>query len=974
MKRKIWIACLLLLLLLTLPLLVACGGDSDYDDDEYSGIEITYYITEDGEPHTLYVYEGDNYLASLPKRDGYTFLGLYDSPTGGTMLVDEKGEFIISVTGPLTMYARWEAKSYKLVLTAEDGITIPEGEEERTLVYDSAITTLPVLEKEGHDFLGWENANGDRISDGGAVLEKCTAFNLENYCMNKEGVATLTAVFAIKQMTVTFDFNNNGDVRTVTIPWGTELTADSFPDGDDGERRIYAWMNGTDKAEPGMVIKENITLYAVWKHYHTATLYDQNDKKHIVYVYEGEVFDLLNYDGIVYPGHEAEGWYTNKQFTGNPVDTLTYGNVGGPYYANWVVATYTLIFDAVSAGDSYDPIVYQMGETHNLPILTRYGYTFDGWCLKQDCSDEPITSISKIFWGSYTLYAKFTPDKVTVSLNPNKGKVSATAVNVYYQQSYELPVPKREGGTFLGWFDGKDANATRYTDDQGKSVRNYDSLEGITLYAKWSVNSYTVTFNTVEGSYVAPLTIEHGDTLVFPKAPTKAGHYFKGWFNQSGTVCYDTNYVVTGALTLYARWTANKPDATAKDVGTISLKGNSGSFNGNYYCLIPGNYDWEEAMKLCQEMGGHLATVTSKEEDAFLYRLWKKSGVTNPCWLGATDKDEKGVWKWVTGEAFTYKGWSSGQPVSTKNHNYLEYYKDGWYNDDNDSYKDSFICEWERGTSIPVETGASFGSSTYRVFAGKYDWVTAKALCEALGGHLATITSAEEDAFVYNLCVMTGQKTCLLGATDAGVEGVWKWVTGEPFDYSNWHAKEPNSGTAENYLSYYSSYTDGKWCDIQSQNSFVCEWDNIEEMVDKDAPQLIYSSTETFDDAFYFGGHLYKIYTHNYTYSQAKAYCENIGGHLVTIDNASENMGLFFYTLYAGQPGARFGMTDENREGTWVTVDGNEMPYTHWYPGEPNDSNGEDYCNFSDGTGGYWNDIDWSSVFICEWDYWEMPN
>jgi len=82
------------------------------------------------------------------------------------------------------------------------------------------------------------------------------------------------------------------------------------------------------------------------------------------------------------------------------------------------------------------------------------------------------------------------------------------------------------------------------------------------------------------------------------------------------------------------------------------------------------------------------------------------------------------------------------------------------------------------------------GYSTYELIEGSFTWEQAKADAENRGGHLATITSPEENAKV--LAVASGLMV-QLGASDSEDEGVWKWVTGEPFDFTNWKDGEPNN-------------------------------------------------------------------------------------------------------------------------------------------------------------------------------------
>lgn len=94
------------------------------------------------------------------------------------------------------------------------------------------------------------------------------------------------------------------------------------------------------------------------------------------------------------------------------------------------------------------------------------------------------------------------------------------------------------------------------------------------------------------------------------------------------------------------------------------------------------------------------------------------------------------------------------------------------------------------------------GFGRYQIVTGSFTWAEAKADAEARGGHLATITRAAEWAAMQQvLGPNLGEKTLWLGASDAEQEGVWKWVTGEPWGYTRWSAGQPdNHGGNEHYL------------------------------------------------------------------------------------------------------------------------------------------------------------------------------
>ena len=105
--------------------------------------------------------------------------------------------------------------------------------------------------------------------------------------------------------------------------------------------------------------------------------------------------------------------------------------------------------------------------------------------------------------------------------------------------------------------------------------------------------------------------------------------------------------------------------------------------------------------------------------------------------------------------------------------------------------------------------------------------------CKWLGGHLATITSQEENDAIYEFMKQDGLDNAYFGFSDIEDEGEWKWIDGTKSDFTNWHTGEPNGeNSKENYAMFYEKYTDGTWNDgdftfaQRGQPSvFICEWD-----------------------------------------------------------------------------------------------------------------------------------------------------
>ena len=120
----------------------------------------------------------------------------------------------------------------------------------------------------------------------------------------------------------------------------------------------------------------------------------------------------------------------------------------------------------------------------------------------------------------------------------------------------------------------------------------------------------------------------------------------------------------------------------------------------------------------------------------------------------------------------------------------------------------------------------------YRMYRGVKYWVEARAFCEALGGHMATLTTPEENQFVHNYMKENGFTTAYFGLMDEERDRTWVWVTGEPVEYTNWDSNEPSYSTHERYGMYFYKHTKGTWNDSHfyehwdnQEWSYFCEWD-----------------------------------------------------------------------------------------------------------------------------------------------------
>ncbi|MDR1560577.1 MAG: Ig-like domain-containing protein [Clostridiales bacterium] len=258
-------------------------------------------------------------------------------------------------------------------------------------------------------------------------------------------------------------------------------------------------------------------------------------------------------------------------------------------------------------------------------------------------------------------------------------------------------------------------------------------------------------------------------------------------------------------------------------------------YDGHQYQIFDEAMSWAQAKARAEQLGGHLATITSLAEQNFINSLFKPIRRTN-YWLGGTDTATEGVWTWITGEAFSYQNWDSGQPDNTGNQDYLVLWPNSggrWDDGDNNNPADfGFICEWEPApaaiSAAQNYAPAEYDGHQYQILDEGLTWERARTRAEQLGGHLATITSQAEQSFVNSLFKPVRRSNYWLGGTDTATEGVWTWITGEAFGYQNWDSGQPDNSGNQDYLALRPN-SGGRWDDGDNNNTadfgFICEWE-----------------------------------------------------------------------------------------------------------------------------------------------------
>ena len=246
--------------------------------------------------------------------------------------------------------------------------------------------------------------------------------------------------------------------------------------------------------------------------------------------------------------------------------------------------TYTITFDMQGGSGGTESIAatYTQGLSPVTPP-TKAGYTFGGYYTAANGAGVQYYSYDGNSAKTYdktsdmTLYAKWSAKSYTVTLDAAGGTGSGTITAVYDANMPSITKPTKAGHTFGGYFTQQNGGGEKYYNADGTSAKQYDKTDGLMLYAKWSANSYTVTFDMqggIGGTASESATYDLAMPSITP--PTRIGYTFGGYYtgaNGAGTQYYYVNgesakaYDIDGACTLYAKWTANTYDVVLNASG-----------------------------------------------------------------------------------------------------------------------------------------------------------------------------------------------------------------------------------------------------------------------------------------------------------------------------------------------------------------------------------------------------------------------
>ena len=355
---------------------------------------------------------------------------------------------------------------------------------------------------------------------------------------------------------------------------GEKISAAEITRPTRGDTVFAGWALTADAKAPaedlGTVAKA-MTIYAVWKKMHTVT-FEANGGAFLNEAGETVVGNAsktvadgaeINMEGIrigtTYGVDETTfyfvGWADKKDAT-EPLETLGKATGDTTFYALWrEEVTYTMTLDG---GDGGYTVVFvnEDGKLEKPEDPTADGYAFVGWF-----DGDTEYDFDEVVTGDLTISAKWKPVEYKITYEVDGGKNNKNNPTTYTVESSTimLGAPTKEGYIFNGWFYDK-----KFTDRASQISKG--STGDITLYAKWELITYEITY--MAGRYgngiIAPDLKEYGFEMnLSKKTYERKGYIQTGWSKTDGGelafklgAAYDKNE----ALDLFPYWEED-PDA-----------------------------------------------------------------------------------------------------------------------------------------------------------------------------------------------------------------------------------------------------------------------------------------------------------------------------------------------------------------------------------------------------------------------------
>lgn len=530
--------------------------------------------------------EGSTVNITATSATGYKFAYWTDGVDNTHYTNNPQSVVMLSVK---TLTAYFTLKSYTVTWNANGGTVSPASV---TKTHGATLGTLPTpirnsIAEYSYTFAGWFTAvtGGTQITASTTVTKDVTYY------------AHWTATK--RSYTATFNGNGGGTPSPSTITKEYNTALGTLPTCTRTGYTFLGWYtasSGGTKISTTTVVTKNITYYAQWSINSYTLTFNPNGgtvtptSKNLEYNSAYGTLPTPTRASDAQYTYTFAGWYTAATGGTQVTASTKMAAKNTTVYAHWTSNTrsYTVSYQTTygTLNRTSQSVTYNSKGSCTLTMpdnTAEFIYTFVGWYTAANGGGTKVgselTLETPAIKGTVTYYAYVTRStkSYTHTFNANGGGTvsPATITKAYNTALGTLPTVSRTGYTFVGWFDTSAASG-------GTQATTATKVTGTkTWYARWSINSYTFTFDKNGGNTpsVTTITKEYNTAVgTLPTCTRNASntytYAFAGWFDtsaSSGGTQLTTATKVTSNKTWYARWTS-----TYKNY-TVTWNGNGGT-------------------------------------------------------------------------------------------------------------------------------------------------------------------------------------------------------------------------------------------------------------------------------------------------------------------------------------------------------------------------------------------------------------
>jgi uncharacterized repeat protein (TIGR02543 family) len=281
-------------------------------------------------------------------------------------------------------------------------------------------------------------------------------------------------------------------------------------------------------------------------------------------------------------GYTFSRWNTLSNGTGTSyLDKASVKNLSSTQgaivtlYVIWQGIPFTVTYNSNGGTGTMSTSNHTYGTSSTLSevLFSYHGYDFVNWNTRSDGTgssyenEDDATTLTTL--SNLDLYARWTPKTTIVTLDPNYSGAPSSQLDTI-TATYGMSMPStpsnipgtRTGYSFNGYYDTSDSSGgNQYYNGSMVSSKDWDKIDqATTLYARWSIIPYTITYvkNNGDANTTSYYNITSGSITLI--SVTRSDYTFGGWYNNFTFNGDPITYIPSGSTgnkTFYAKWNQN---------------------------------------------------------------------------------------------------------------------------------------------------------------------------------------------------------------------------------------------------------------------------------------------------------------------------------------------------------------------------------------------------------------------------------